>query len=175
MKLPGVLKNKMWKFQGPRIEFTGVIKKKSCGISMSLGYWILSFQEDEAQFWEIPGVKLHFICNFLIKFFCQKGMSSNNAWTPPLAVHSWHVLPRWLFPSKIYIQFIIFNTYFSTKLSFTKKDISPARAREVSVFARRCQGNDICLAVSSSSFSLFTWQWNKLCCHVLYQPIGEIL
>ena len=31
------------------------------------------------------------------------------------------ILPRWLFPSKIYIQFTIFNTYFSTKLSFTKK------------------------------------------------------
>ena len=31
------------------------------------------------------------------------------------------ILLRWLFPSKIYIQFTIFNTYFSTKLSFTKK------------------------------------------------------
>ena len=31
------------------------------------------------------------------------------------------ILPRWLFPSKIYIQFTIFNTYFSTKLSFTNK------------------------------------------------------
>ena len=31
------------------------------------------------------------------------------------------ILLRWLFPSKIYIQFKIFNTYFSTKLSFTNK------------------------------------------------------
>ena len=173
MKLPGVLKNKMWKFQGPRIEFTGVIKKKSCGISMSLGYWILSFQEDEAQFWEIPGVKLHFICNFLIKFFCQKGMSSNNAWTPPLAVHSWHVLPRWLFPSKIYIQFIIFNTYFSTKFLFTNK-------RYHLCVLKRCQYvlqeviNYVFSAVYSSSFSSFVWQWNKLCFHILNHHISKI-
>ena len=31
------------------------------------------------------------------------------------------ILLRWLFPSKIYIHFTIFNTYFSTKLSFTNK------------------------------------------------------
>ena len=31
------------------------------------------------------------------------------------------ILPRWLFPSKIYIQFTIFNTYFSTKLFYTNK------------------------------------------------------
>ena len=31
------------------------------------------------------------------------------------------ILPGWLFPRKIYIQFTIFNTYFSTKLSFTNK------------------------------------------------------
>ena len=31
------------------------------------------------------------------------------------------ILPWWLFPSKIYIQFKIFNTYFLTKLSFTNK------------------------------------------------------
>ena len=31
------------------------------------------------------------------------------------------ILLRWLFPSKIYIQFTIFNTYFSTKLSFINK------------------------------------------------------
>ena len=32
-----------------------------------------------------------------------------------------HRLPRWLFPSKIYIWFTIFNTYFSAKLLFTNK------------------------------------------------------
>ena len=31
------------------------------------------------------------------------------------------ILLRWLFPTNIYIQFTIFNTYFSTKLSFTNK------------------------------------------------------
>ena len=31
------------------------------------------------------------------------------------------ILPRLLFPSKIYIHFTIFNTYFSTKLPFTNK------------------------------------------------------
>ena len=31
------------------------------------------------------------------------------------------IFSRWSFPSKIYIQFIIFNTYFSTKLLFTSK------------------------------------------------------
>ena len=31
------------------------------------------------------------------------------------------ILPRCIFPSKIYIQFPIFNTYFSTKLWFTNK------------------------------------------------------
>ena len=38
-----------------------------------------------------------------------------------IAIKSAKVLPRWLFLSKIYIQFTIFNTYFSTKLSFTNK------------------------------------------------------
>ena len=31
------------------------------------------------------------------------------------------ILSSWLFPTNIYIQFTIFNTYFSTKLSFTNK------------------------------------------------------
>ena len=31
------------------------------------------------------------------------------------------ILPRWLFHSKRYIQFTIFNAYFLTKLSFTNK------------------------------------------------------
>ena len=54
---------------------------------------------------------------------------------PPLKIHlgfakangvfivitSAKILPRWLFPSKIYILFTIFNTYFLTKLLFTNK------------------------------------------------------
>ena len=38
-----------------------------------------------------------------------------------IVITSAKILPRWLFPSKIYIQLKIFNTYFSTKLSFTNK------------------------------------------------------
>ena len=65
------------------------------------------------------------------------------------------ILSRWLFPSKTYIQFTIFNTYFSTKLSFTNqryylrvlkkclykfyKQILLARAREVSACATKSQ------------------------------------
>ena len=90
-----------------------------------------------------------------------------------IVITSAKILPRWLFPSKIYIQFTIFNTYFSTKLSFTK-EISLARAREAPVCATRSQINYIFSAVYSSSFSSFTWQWNKLCLHVLYPRIGEI-
>ena len=36
-----------------------------------------------------------------------------------IVITSAEILPRWLFPSKIYIQFTTFNTYFSTKLLFT--------------------------------------------------------
>ena len=35
--------------------------------------------------------------------------------------HLGKILPRWLRRSKIYIRFTIFNTYVSTKLSFTNK------------------------------------------------------
>ena len=55
--------NKMWKLKGP---FTGVIKRKSCGISMSLGYRTWNFQGVYiTQVLEIPGVKLHLVQNFL--------------------------------------------------------------------------------------------------------------
>ena len=38
-----------------------------------------------------------------------------------IVITSAKILPRWLFLSKIYIKFTIFNTYFSTKLSFKYK------------------------------------------------------
>ena len=38
-----------------------------------------------------------------------------------IVIISAKILPRWLFPRKMYIQFTIFNTYFSTKLSLTNK------------------------------------------------------
>ena len=78
-------------------------------------------------------------------------------------------------PSKIYIQFTIFNIYFSTKLLFTKQEISLACARKVSVRATRSQIYYIFLAVYSSPFSSFTWQCNKLCFYVVYHCMGEIL
>ena len=38
-----------------------------------------------------------------------------------IVITSAKILPRWLFLSKIYIQFTIFNIYFSTTLLFTNK------------------------------------------------------
>ena len=38
-----------------------------------------------------------------------------------IVITSTKMLPRWLFPSKIYIQFTIFNIYVVTKLLFTKE------------------------------------------------------
>ena len=38
-----------------------------------------------------------------------------------IVITSAKILPRWLFLSKIYIHFTIFNIYFSTKLLFTNK------------------------------------------------------
>ena len=38
-----------------------------------------------------------------------------------IVITSAKILLRWLFPSKIYIQIKIFNTYFLTELSFTNK------------------------------------------------------
>ena len=38
-----------------------------------------------------------------------------------IVITSAKILPRWIFPNKIYIQFTIYNTYFSTKLLFTNK------------------------------------------------------
>ena len=43
------------------------------------------------------------------------------------------------------------------------------------VCATRGHINYVFSAVYLSSFSLFTWQWNKLCFHVLYPCIGKIL
>ena len=48
-----------------------------------------------------------------------KGFAEANS--VPIVITSAKILPRWLFPSKIYIQFTIFNTYFLAKLLFTKK------------------------------------------------------
>ena len=80
------------------------------------------------------------------------------------------ILPRWLFPSNIYIQFTIFTTYFSTKLSFTNKRYH-LHVVEKCLYVLQ----EVRSTVDSSPFSSFTWQWNKLCFHVVYHRIGEIL
>ena len=47
--------------------------------------------------------------------------------------------------------------------------------QSLTVCATRGHINYIFSAVYLSSFSLFTWQWNKLCFHVIYPCIGKIL
>ena len=79
-------------------------------------------------------------------------------------------LPRWLFPSKIYIQFTIVNTYFSTKLSLTNKRYH-LHVPEMCLYVLQ----EVRSVIMLSSFSSFTWQRIKLCFHVLYHRIGEIL
>ena len=64
---------------------------------------------------------------------------------------------------------------FLNKIIIYKEEISLASVREGSVCATRSQVNYICLAVYSSSFSSFRWQWNKLCFQVPYYQISEIL
>ena len=58
MELYGVSKDieKKWKFQGlikKEVELPGEFKKKSCGISMSLGFWPWNFQSLSHNFAEL--------------------------------------------------------------------------------------------------------------------------
>ena len=76
--------------------------------------------------------------------------------------------------SKLYIQFTIFNTFFSINFVY-RQEISLAHTREVFVCATKSQIYYILLAVYSSPFSSFAWQWNKLCFLVVYYRIDEIL
>ena len=78
------------------------------------------------------------------------------------------ILLRWLFLRKIYIQFTIFNTYFSTKISFTNKRCHLHVLEKCLYILQEVRSN-------ISPFSSFTWQWNKLCFYVLYHCIGKIL
>ena len=53
----------MWKFQGSikkEVKFPGVIKKKSCGISIGLGFWPWNPQGVSHNFAESPGVENFF-------------------------------------------------------------------------------------------------------------------
>ena len=73
-------------------------------------------------------------------------------------------------PSKIYIQFTIVNTYFSTKLSLTNKRYH-LHVPEMCLYVLQ----EVRSVIMLSSFSSLTWQRIKLCFHVLYHRIGEIL
>ena len=85
------------------------------------------------------------------------------------------ILLRWLFPSKIYIQFTIFNTYFSTKLSFTNKRYH-LHVLEKCLYVLQEVRSIIYFWQFIHPLSLRSrWQWNKLCFHVVYHRIGEIL
>ena len=91
-----------------------------------------------------------------------------------IVIISAKILPRWLLPSKIYIHFTIFNTYFSTKLLFTNKRYH-LHMLEKCLYVLQEVRSIIFLAVYSSPFSSFMWQWNKLCFHIVYHCIGKIL
>ena len=102
-------------------------------------------------------------------------------------------LLRGSFPSKIYIQFTIFNTYFSTKLSFTNKRCHLHVLEKYLYMLQKVRSIIYILekylymlqkvrsiiyifwAVYSSPFSLFMWQWNKPSFHIIYHCIGKIL
>ena len=64
--------------------------------------------------WFISAFEIHLVSRQLRRFFAE----ANSVF---IVITSAKIYPRWLFPSKIYIRFTIFNTYFSTKLSFTNK------------------------------------------------------
>ena len=78
-------------------------------------------------------------------------------------LHSNHLgknITEVIISSKLYIQLTIFNTSFSINFVY-KQQISLAHTREVSVCATKSQIYYILLAVYSSPFSSFAWQWNK--------------
>ena len=92
-----------------------------------------------------------------------------------MVIASAKILPRLLFPSKIYIQFTIFNTYFSTKLSFTNKRYY-LHVLEKILYVLQEVRSIIYFRQFIHPLSLRSrWQWNKLCFHVVYHRIGEIM
>ena len=62
MEFPGVLKS-IWKFQVSNKKECNfhLIKKKSCRISMGLGFWSWNSQELQYNFMEFPEAKLFFL------------------------------------------------------------------------------------------------------------------
>ena len=83
----GYWKNRFWKFQGStkkRVEFPGMTKKTSCGISMGLGLWSLEFSSGVTQFYGISRAEALFCLEvprqkpqtYKFQRFFQKSMSS---------------------------------------------------------------------------------------------------
>ena len=60
-----------------------------------------------------PALEIHLGSRQLPRVLLRRSVS--------VVITSAKILQSWLFPSKIYIQFTIFNTYFLTKLLFTNK------------------------------------------------------
>ena len=74
-----------------------------------------------------------------------------------IIITSAKILLRWLFPSKIYIQFTTFNTYFSLLLLF--KWLLRGKRYRLHVLEKCLYVLCLFSAVHSSPFSSFTWQW----------------
>ena len=92
-----------------------------------------------------------------------------------IVITSAKMLPRLLFASKIYIQLTIFNTYFSNKLSFTKKR-HYLHVLEKCLYVLQEVRSIIYFRQFIHPLSLRSrWQLNKFCFHVVYHHIGEIL
>ena len=58
------------------VKLPGVMKKKSCGIPMGLGFQSWNFQEVSYKLAEFSGVKACFFWNFQFQGFSQKSISS---------------------------------------------------------------------------------------------------
>ena len=61
------IEERTWKFQGSikkEVEFLGVFKKNSCGISMGPHFLLSNFQGVSHNFVEFLGVKVCFLQNF---------------------------------------------------------------------------------------------------------------
>ena len=90
-----------------------------------------------------------------------------------IVITSAKILLTWSFPGKIYIQFTIFNTYFLTKLSFTNKRYH-LHVLEKCLYVLQEVRSVIYFWQFIHPLSLcFTWQWNKLCFHVVYHHNGK--
>ena len=79
-----------------------------------------------------------------------------------------------IFPSKIYIQFTIFNNYFSTKFLFTDQRYH-LHVLEKCLYVLQKVRSIIYFWQFIHPFSSFAWQWNKLCSHVVYHRVGKIV